>query len=637
MFGKKPADEDGPRRPNADEVDEAAARRRRIIVLLTAALPVLLGLYLIALFWSRPESVGEQLRFDEFLTMVSSGRVQEATILEPDARVIGQSDRGPFWTAYGGTEGAFNRVLTALEASGVPFTLRQQWGKTLIYPLTLLLPALLMVDALALVMLFVRNRGEALENFGRSGARRLQGGEAKITFGDVAGLDEAIEELAEIRDYLATPDRFLAMGASVPKGILLTGPPGCGKTLLARAVAGEAGVPFFSMSGSDFVEMYVGVGAARIRDLFRTAKTHAPCIVFIDELDAVGRGRGTAAVAGQDERETTLNQLLVEMDGFEAASGVVVLAATNRPDVLDQALLRPGRFDRRISVDRPDVKGRRGILGIHGRGKPLAATVDLDRIAKRTPGFSGADLANVVNEAALLAARRDRGEISQAELMEAVERVVAGPERRTRVITPRDRRLIAFHESGHAVVSAATGSPDVVHKISIVTRGHAGGMTWFAREEEWLLATRSELEAQLAILLGGRAAEELLTGEPTSGARTDLEQASRLARRMIVEFGMGSALLPITRSAWLVDGEMDGVPAGTAAEIDAEVKRLLATAGERARRTLEEHREVWTALSEKLQEVETLEGPDLELILAGVTSRAPHAVQADAAADIERA
>ena len=614
--------------PNKDQRDEGRGpggeegrNRRAAIVLLIAALPVLIGLYVVALYWARPDTYGEQIRFDEFIDMTSAGRIQEAVILDADNRVIGQSDQGPFWTGYGASETAESRVLGALESAGTPTTVRQQWGKGLIYPLTLALPGLLLLDVLVLIFLLMRGR-DGLLGFGKSGARRLAQNESKITFHDVAGLDEAIEELAEIRDYLVAPDRFLAMGASVPRGILLTGPPGCGKTLLARAVAGEASVPFFSMSGSDFVEMFVGVGAARIRDLFRTAKSQAPCIIFIDELDAVGRGRVAGAVSGQDERETTLNQLLVEMDGFELSTGVVVLAATNRPDVLDPALLRPGRFDRRVSIDRPDVKGRLGILKIHARGKPLSSSADLEMIAKRTPGFSGADLANVVNEAALLAARRGREEIGQAELNEAVERVVSGPERRTRLLSPRDRRLIAYHEAGHAVVSAGLGT-EIVHKISIVSRGHSLGRTWFLPEEDWHVASQSQLEGRLAVLLAGRAAEEILTGERTSGAQDDLDKATQLARRMVAELGMGE-LGPVSLTPMLGDGALLSAAVASDAissEVYAEVKELLARARERALRTLHDHREVWETLAQKLQEEESLEGPDLELMLDPV--RAP--------------
>jgi cell division protease FtsH len=614
---------------------EGRSTRQKAIILLAAALPILLALYGLALFWSRPDAYGEEVRLDQFFAMTSDGRIQDAVILDADRRVIGESEQGPFWTTFGGTETAFSRVLGALEAGDVPTQIRQQWGKGLIMPLTALLPALLIINGLALLFLLVRGGGGGgLSGFGKSSARRQAAGESKISFVDVAGLDEVIEELAEIRDYLSAPERFLAMGASVPKGILLAGPPGCGKTLLARAVAGEAGVPFFSMSGSDFVEMYVGVGSARIRDLFKTAKASAPCIVFIDELDAVGRGRSAGGVVGQDERETTLNQLLVEMDGFEMATGVVVLAATNRVDVLDQALLRPGRFDRRVTIDRPDLQGRRGVLAIHARGKPIADGADLERIARATPGFSGADLASVVNEAALLTARRVREEIGQAELIEAVERVLSGPERRSRVLNERDRTLIAHHEAGHAVAAAALSEDEVVHKVSIVNRGNAGGTTWFTSGEELIFASRSRLEGRLAILLAGRAAEERLAGEPSSGSSDDLERATLLARKMVTELGMGELLLAhVSSNGGADDGAHTRISERVASEIDAEVHRLLQVAVDRARGVLEDHGEAWQDMARRLLEEESLEGAEIERALAGVLARRGPGAQRPVAVD----
>lgn len=615
---------------------EGRSTRQKAIILLAAALPILLALYGLALFWSRPDAYGEEVRLDQFFAMTSDGRIQDAVILDADRRVIGESERGPFWTAFGSTETAFSRVLGALEAGDVPTQIRQQWGKGLIMPLTALLPALLIINGLALLFLLVRGGGggDGLLGFGKASARRQAAGESKISFVDVAGLDEVIEELAEIRDYLSAPERFLAMGASVPKGILLAGPPGCGKTLLARAVAGEAGVPFFSISGSDFVEMYVGVGSARIRDLFKTAKASAPCIVFIDELDAVGRGRSAGGVVGQDERETTLNQLLVEMDGFEMATGVVVLAATNRADVLDQALLRPGRFDRRVTIDRPDLQGRRGVLAIHARGKPIAEDADLERIARATPGFSGADLASVVNEAALLTARRVREEIGQAELIEAVERVLSGPERRSRVLNERDRTLIAHHEAGHAVAAAALSEDEVVHKVSIVNRGNAGGTTWFTAGEELIFASRSRLEGRLAILLAGRAAEERLTGEPSSGSSDDLERATLLARKMVTELGMCELLLAhVSSNGGADDGAHTRISERVASEIDAEVHRLLQVAVDRARGVLEDHGEAWQDMARRLLEEESLEGAEIERALAGVLARRGPGAQRPVAVD----
>ncbi len=616
VFRRRKRNREGKSTPDSG----GSSNRRRAIVLLAVALPVLLALYAMALYWARPDTYGRQVRLDEFFAMTHDGRIQDAVILDADRRVIGESDQGAFWTPFGSTEIAFSRVLGVLEAADAPTTIRQQWGKGLIMPLTALLPALLMIDGLALLFLLVRGSGDNLLGFGSAGARRQATGESKITFTDVAGHDEAIEELVEIRDYLSAPERFLAMGASVPKGILLAGPPGCGKTLLARAVAGEAGVPFFSISGSDFVEMYVGVGSARIRDLFKTARANAPCIVFIDELDAVGRGRAAGGVVGQDERETTLNQLLVEMDGFEMATGVVVLAATNRPDVLDQALLRPGRFDRRVIIDRPDIQGRRGVLSIHARGKPIAEDADLERIAKTTAGFSGADLANIVNEAALLAARRKREQIGQRELVEAVERVLSGPERRSRVLNERDRRLIAHHEAGHAVVAAALSEDEVVHKVSIVNRGRAAGMTWFTASEELMFAGRSQLEARLAVLLAGRAAEERLTGEPSSGSQDDLERATLLARKMITELGMGEPLLaPVSYNGVSEDpAQQTRISERVTSEIDAEIHRVLQAALARARTVLADHRDAWQDMAHRLLEEESLEGAEIERALAGV-------------------
>ncbi|MGH9279733.1 MAG: ATP-dependent metallopeptidase FtsH/Yme1/Tma family protein, partial [Acidimicrobiales bacterium] len=421
--------------PPTPDIEDKNKGRKRALFFAIAAMPLMVAFYILLLYWSNPHTPGTELRLDQYITLLRQGRIQTATILEPDNRIVGRYDRGQYWVAFGNSETIFSRLTSALEDAGVAYRVKQQPLKNLITPVSLVLPALIIVDGLFILFLLIRPGGTETMGFGKSKHKRVATGESKITFSDVAGVDEAIEELAEVRDYLGSPDKFLAMGAAVPKGILLTGPPGCGKTLLARALAGESHVPFFSISGSDFVEIFVGVGAARIRDFFSVAKTAAPCIVFIDELDAVGRNRSAMAVGGQDEREATLNQLLVEMDGFDAGSGVVVLAATNRPDILDSALLRPGRFDRRVGVDRPDMAGREAILKIHSRGKPLSDDVDMTVVAKRTVGFSGADLANVVNEAALLAARRGRNQIEPRLLSEAVERVVAGPEKRSRILS----------------------------------------------------------------------------------------------------------------------------------------------------------------------------------------------------------
>jgi cell division protease FtsH len=604
------------------DLEDKAKNRRRGLLLAIAALPILAGFYATLLWWSNPHTSGTELRIDQFVTLLRQGRIQTATILESDARITGRYDRGQYWLAVGARETVFSRLTSAMEDAGVAYKVQQQPLKNLIVPASMILPALIIVDGLFILFLIMRPGGTDAMGFGKSKAKRLAVGESKITFADVAGVDEAIEELAEVRDYLGSPDKFLAMGAAVPKGILLTGPPGCGKTLLARALAGEANVPFFSISGSDFVEIFVGVGAARIRDFFAVAKQAAPCIVFIDELDAVGRSRTAMAVGGQDEREATLNQLLVEMDGFDAGSGVVVLAATNRPDILDSALLRPGRFDRRVGVDRADVRGREAILKIHSRGKPMAEDVDLTAVAKRTVGFSGADLANVVNEAALLAARRGHSQITSRLLMEAIERVVAGPEKRSRILSPQDRSRIAYHESGHAVVSTALPGTDRVSKVSIVARGHAGGFTWMVPEGDQVTVTRSQLLDRIAALLGGRAAERVATGEISSGATADLEHAVQLARRMISDFGMSTNLGPYIVKP-LTDGYQGQIGLGyserIASEIDNEVQAILQSAEDRAMQAILANRDAFEKLARTLIEVETLEDDALDQLLLGVT------------------
>ncbi|HVL27723.1 MAG TPA: ATP-dependent zinc metalloprotease FtsH, partial [Acidimicrobiales bacterium] len=609
----------------APDIEDKNKLRRRGLILAIAALPVLCLFYATILYWSNPRSEGTQLRIDQFTTLLRQGRIQTATIMETDSRITGRYDRGQYWVAVGNRETIFSRLTSAMEDAGVAYKVQQQPLKNLILPASMILPALIIIDGLLILFLLMRpgsGGGDAM-GFGKSKAKRVAVGESKITFADVAGVDEAIEELAEVRDYLGSPEKFLAMGAAVPKGILLTGPPGCGKTLLARALAGEANVPFFSISGSDFVEIFVGVGAARIRDFFAVAKAAAPCIVFIDELDAVGRARTAMAVGGQDEREATLNQLLVEMDGFDAGSGVVVLAATNRPDILDPALLRPGRFDRRVGVDRPDARGREAILKIHARGKPMAEDVDLAAVAKRTVGFSGADLANVVNEAALLAARRSIPQITSRLLIEAIERAVAGPEKKSRILSPQDRARIAFHEAGHAVVSTALPGTDRVGKLSIVARGHAGGFTWMVPEGDQVTVTRSQLLDRIAALLGGRAAERIATGEVSSGATADLEHAVQLARRMIADFGMSKTMGPFIVKPFM-DGFQGQIGLGyserVASEIDGEIQTILAAAEERATRALETNRAAFERLARTLIEVETLEDEALDELLLPIQS-----------------
>ncbi|MFN2638214.1 MAG: ATP-dependent zinc metalloprotease FtsH, partial [Gemmatimonadaceae bacterium] len=606
MNRRKPDDAKAPDPTGEEQRDK---NRKMAMVFCILALPVLCGLFGALLYLSEPHTGGKELRIDQYITLLRQGRVQSAEILESDNRITGAYDRGRYWVAVAaGRETIFSRLTSALEDAGVAYKVKQQPLKNLVAPATMILPALIVVDGLFILFLLFGRGGQGMAQFSRSRAKRLAQGESKITFADVAGVDEAIEELAEVRDYLGAPEKFLAMGAAVPKGILLTGPPGCGKTLLARALAGESHVPFFSISGSDFVEIFVGVGAARIRDFFTTAKAAAPCIVFIDELDAVGRGRSAAAVGGQDEREATLNQLLVEMDGFESGSGVVVLAATNRPDILDTALLRPGRFDRRVGIDRPDVRGREGVLKIHARGKPMAPDVDLGAVARRTVGFSGADLANVVNEAALLAARRASTVIEARHVFEAIERVVAGPERHTRILSPQDRFRIAYHEAGHAVASTALPGTDRVGKLSIVARGHAGGFTWWVPEGDATSVTRSQLLDRIAAMLGGRAAEELACDEVSSGAQADLEAACTLARRMVAEFGMSDALGPYIVKPFShgYGGDVGvGYSERVASAIDAEVQAILNRAYERAKDSLVAHKATLDAVAHALIEAES--------------------------------
>ncbi len=618
---KKDSDQAG---PGAGEENEPNNRKRALIFCILA-MPALIGFYALVLYWSNPRTPGEELRIDEFTTLLRQGRIQETKILETDNRMIGNYDGGEFWVAYSGAnETIFARLTSALEDAGVPYSVQQQPLKNLVTPVSLLLPALIVINGLFILFLALGRGGDGFTAFGKTRGKRAESGDAKITFSDVAGLDEAMEELVEVRDYLSSPDRFSAMGASVPKGILLTGPPGCGKTLLARGLAGESDVPFFSISGSDFVEIFVGVGAARIRDFFKVAKAAAPCIVFIDELDAVGRGRSTHSMGGTDEREATLNQLLVEMDGFESGSGVVVLAATNRPDILDSALMRPGRFDRRVAIERPDVNGREAILGIHTRGKPMADNVDTSQVAKRTAGFSGADLANVVNEAALLAARRGATVIEQHHFTEAIERLMVGPERKSRILSPQDRHRIAYHEAGHAVVATSLPGTDRVGKLSIVARGHAGGFTWWINDGDQLSVTRSQLLDRIAALMGGRAAEELATGEMSSGAMSDLDSAMLLAQRMVTEFGMSARLGPFSvkplQNAAMKEGMLaQGFSERIASEIDREVQDVLTEAADRARDVLVSQRSVLDAVAQALMETETLEGEVLDALLLPVS------------------
>ncbi len=488
-----------------------------------------------------------------------------------------------------------------------------------------LLPVILFGGLLLFMMRQAQSGNSQALSFGKSRARLFSGDTPTVTFADVAGVEEAKQELLEVVEFLKEPEKFIALGARIPKGVLMVGPPGCGKTLMARAVAGEASVPFFSISGSEFVEMFVGVGASRVRDLFGQAKQNCPCIVFVDELDAVGRHRGAGLGGSHDEREQTLNQILVEMDGFDTDTNVIVIAATNRPDILDPALLRPGRFDRRVILDRPDMRGRRAILDIHVRGKPLAKGVDLDVVAKQTPGFTGADIENLVNEAAILAARRNKKAIGGEEMQEAIERVIAGPERKSRLINDEERNIIAHHEAGHVLVMKMLPNCDPVHKVSIISRGMALGYTMPLPEDDRYLMARSKFEDELAGLLGGRAAEELVFNDITTGAANDLERATKLARKMVTEYGMSERLGPLTfgRKEELVFlgreiGEQRNYSEEVARTIDEEIRRFISEAHEKAKSVLTQHKDTLLRLAKKLMEVETLEGEGLEAFFSGV-------------------
>ncbi len=484
-----------------------------------------------------------------------------------------------------------------------------------------LLPLLLMVGVFWFIFRQAQGSNNAAMSFGKSKARMFSGEHPTVTFQDVAGADESKQELSEIVEFLKEPQKFIQLGARIPKGVLLVGPPGTGKTLLAKAVSGEAGVPFFSISGSEFVEMFVGVGASRVRDLFEQAKRHSPCIIFVDEIDAVGRQRGAGLGGSHDEREQTLNQMLVEMDGFDTDTNVIIIAATNRPDILDPALMRPGRFDRRVTLDRPDVKGREEILKVHVKGKPLEPNVDLGSLARGTPGFVGADLENLVNEGAILAARRDKKSIGQDDLEEAIERVVMGPERKSRLISDEEKRIIAYHEAGHAVVGNAIAEADPVQKVTIVGRGQAGGLTWFRPDEDRLLYSRKKLLANMAYMLGGRVAEEIVFDDITSGASNDIEQVTRLARSMVTRLGMSTEMGPRVygqKEEMVFLGreisEQRDYSEAVAEQIDAEVGKIVDDSYKLARKLLKKYRTQLDAVAQKLLEVESLTREDFEAI-----------------------
>jgi cell division protease FtsH len=599
--------------------------RRRLPPRKLALALVVVGLAFVLL--NQPWQTGPhvtKLRLDQFFTRVDAHQVRTATVKDASNEVVGRlADGRRYQVTFPSRYQA--QVVDELRRGQVAIKTDLEQTPLWLQVLLNVGPFLLVVGIFLWFISSSQAGGGKVMKFGRSRAKRHNGREPQVTFADVAGLDEAVEELGEIKEFLRDPGRFQAMGAKIPKGVILYGPPGTGKTLLARAVAGEAGAPFFSISGSDFVEMFVGVGASRVRDLFKQAKDAAPAIVFVDEIDAVGRHRGAGLGGGHDEREQTLNQLLVEMDGFNPNTGVILIAASNRPDILDPALLRPGRFDRQILVDRPDLVGRRAILEVHAKGKPLDPSVDLGVMARRTPGFTGADLANLLNEAALLATRRGEAVVTNTTLAMAVERVIAGPERRTRLMSDKEKRVIAFHESGHALVGHVLPGTDPIHKVSIIARGQALGWTLSLPTEDRFLQTRSELRDELAMLLGGRTAEELIFGDPTTGAANDIERATEIARAMVTTYGMSDRLGPRKlgeeRNAPFLGRDLGHEPNYSdevAASIDAEMRRLLDEAHIEAREILELHRATLDRLADALIEHETLEESELLEIFAGV-------------------
>ena len=587
----------------------------------SAAFPILIVIVL-AFFANKVISPGNEQKdpdYSQFLGQVDRGKVDRVTLNTKNNKLdvelkptrAGQPKK-KYETAY--PDNTEQGLVNTLRSENVDVDVKTKSGSVWSTALIYILPFVIFL----LFWLFIINQmqggGSKVMSFGKSRAKRMSVDAPKITFRDVAGVDEAVEELHEIKEFLENPKKFQALGARIPKGVLLYGPPGTGKTLLARAVAGEAGVPFFSISGSDFVEMFVGVGASRVRDLFEQAKQNSPCIIFMDEIDAVGRHRGAGMGGGHDEREQTLNQLLVEMDGFTMTDNIILIAATNRPDILDPALLRPGRFDRQIVVDRPDRKGRAKILEVHTRGKPLAKVIDLDNLAAQTPGFTGADLQNLVNEAALLAARQGKREIDHLQLEEGIMRVIAGPEKKTRVMSEKERRITAFHEMGHAIVAHFLENTDPVHKISVISRGQALGYTISLPTEDKFLTTRAELQDTMAMTLGGRAAEELVFQEVTTGASNDLEKVTASAKQMVMRFGMSEKLGP------RVFGHDSGQPFlgrefsnepdysdDVAREIDSEVRRLVEEAHQSARDILDRYSEALNLTSEILLKHETIE------------------------------
>ncbi len=593
----------------------------------SAAFPILIVVVL-AFFAQRlisPGSGHETPDYTTFVQRVDSGQIEQVTWNTKDNSLnVKQKDGTSYDEAYPDSDSAQAQLLNSLQQHDVKTEIKGKGGSSLLSLLTYILPFLLFFAFWIFLMNQMQGGGSRVMSFGKSRAKRMSVDAPKITFRDVAGADEAVQELHEIKEFLENPKKFQSLGARIPKGVLLYGPPGTGKTLLARAVAGEAGVPFFSISGSDFVEMFVGVGASRVRDLFEQAKQNSPCIIFMDEIDAVGRHRGAGMGGGHDEREQTLNQLLVEMDGFEMKDNIILIAATNRPDILDPALLRPGRFDRQVVVDRPDRKGRKHILEVHTRGKPLAQNIDLDTLAGQTPGFTGADLANLINEAALLTARSNKREITMLELEEGIMRVIAGPEKKSRVMSEKERLVTAYHELGHAIVGHMLPNSDPVHKVSIISRGQALGYTISLPTEDKFLTTRAELNDTMAMTLGGRAAEEIVFSEITTGASNDLEKVTETAKQMVMRFGMSERLGPRVfghdRSMPFLGREFSAEPDYSdevAREIDDEVRRMVEDAHQTSKDILSEHREQLDTLSRILLDRETIEADEFIALLEG--------------------
>jgi cell division protease FtsH len=604
-----------------------------------SVLLVVLAVFGLALLWTYMLGGSEAppYTYSQLLTDAGAGKVQEIT-MDGDRLTVKLQGEEQTVTAIAppgsqGTEvydqicSAAGHETTATCAEEIKFNPVEPSAAGSI--ITLLITALLPVLLIGAFIFFMMRQAQGTNNqamsFGKSRARMFLGNKTVVTFNDVAGVDEAKQELTEVVEFLKYPEKFNSLGARIPRGVLLVGPPGTGKTLLARAVAGEAGVPFFSISGSEFVEMFVGVGASRVRDLFEQAKRNSPCIVFVDEIDAVGRQRGAGLGGSHDEREQTLNQILVEMDGFDTNTNVIVVAATNRPDVLDPALLRPGRFDRQVVLDRPDIKGRKEILNVHIKGKPLDKTVDVEALARRSPGFSGADLANLVNEAAILAARRNKKSIGADEFNEAIDRVIAGPERRSRIITEEEKAIIAYHEGGHAVVQRVLPKCDPVTKVTIVSRGMALGYTMSLPQEDRYLHSKSEFEDKIAGMLGGNVAEQLVFGDTTTGSSNDIEKATNLARAMVTQYGMSEKLGPLTfgrKEEMIFLGreisEQRNYSDEVAAKIDAEVREIIDRAYERAKEALIAQREVLDKLAALLVEKETIEHDEFESLFEGV-------------------